>query len=212
MASNLDVVYEKVPTRSLYEAAMFGATWARKTANGFGTQGYVDLNTNGSGVQGLRLSVARTVAIGEESNGFEITLTIGLVVAASYDADAKKLALTALASTTQAALKAIIELVTDDPIIPSYYGGETGTGLINSAGDFGVTWGATADRASMVEVRANGGVLVHLGTAAPSADSLTQYIRPAYGPWIRYLPAGWSVWTKRLATSNTAGGIMVWEL
>ena len=88
----------------------------------------------------------------------------------------------------------------------AYYGGETGTGTIDSTAR--VSAGGEVDSDAVLRVVAVDEIHLATGTAAPT--DATAEIAFEYQPHYLFLPAGESLYIKRVGGSNVRASVAMW--
>ena len=171
MSFSHPITMSRQPDAVVYEGDLFDAGWERKGVDAYGrqptfrifsrvdaTQATFNILTDGMNDRGLRITLERSLFVGETGNGVEVDISVNAMLAAPTAAYADGTLTIVYSADPQAfaAVKAVIDAI--NGITSAYFGGEAGAG--NAVTDGGEFAGGTVDAANR-----NAGLLVTLGRA-----------------------------------------------
>ena len=192
------------------QGTIFGSAYAAPAGiDAFGRQATFDIRNRNDNTMGLRVTIARSLAgaAAENSNGFAIDITHanGDALDITFTPVDRTITGNVRNATALSAVKSLIDAETG--LSSEYYGGETGTG--RPAATHVLSAGGQYDRPFLLEIRANGNGYVYIGSAAPTVDTASEFVRNSC-PLNRVVPPGERPYLKRMGGTNVAASASLW--
>ena len=192
-----------------YGAALGGAAFASPLgANGRGQAFFLMPSATLNAVGGLQVYLKESLAAGGASNGWAVSVVVGLLNTVVVDAGYKTIIVNRTAAATLATLKAVIDAAATG-LESRYYSGETGAST-SVVGEL-VTDNGHEPVNTWVRVVCGNNIFAFISENAP-VNSAEAELVSLHRPFLASLRPNERIWIARQGSTNRGASIAVWKL